>query len=106
LRQGSLWLCSLVAPLYGSVTRAAGDAAHCTLFIIPILFGTLAPNRWLGVYTLAATLFLLGSPNNVHIIPHIFTWNAVWIAAIALAASYVPLEPTGPPHLTQRSGTG
>ncbi len=52
-------------------------------FVLPIAFGTLRPSKGFIFYSIVTTLFILGSPDNVHIpIFHYFGWNIVWIGAI------------------------
>jgi hypothetical protein len=56
-------------------------------FLIPILFATPFGGRWYWIYSLVATVFLLASPNNVHLIDLPPPWNAVWVVALAWTAS-------------------
>ena len=53
-------------------------------FILPIALGTLRPSKGFLVYSLAATLFTIGSGNNVAIplLEQIVTWNIVWVASV------------------------
>ncbi len=52
-------------------------------FVLPIAFGTLRPSKGFIFYSIVGTLFILGSPDNVHIpIFSGFGWNTVWIGAI------------------------
>jgi hypothetical protein len=52
-------------------------------FLIPIIFSSAFGGRWFWLYTCAATLFLLASPNNVGLIALPPLWNLVWLAAVA-----------------------
>jgi hypothetical protein len=52
-------------------------------FLIPIIFSSAFGGRWFWLYTCAATLFLLASPNNVGVIALPPLWNLVWLAAVA-----------------------
>ncbi|HEV8655447.1 MAG TPA: hypothetical protein VGR85_08050 [Candidatus Limnocylindria bacterium] len=58
-------------------------------FLIPIIFGGAFGGRWFWLYTTAATLFLLASPNNVGILSLPPLWNLVWIAAVAWLAALI-----------------
>jgi hypothetical protein len=50
-------------------------------FILPIIWGSIFPGTWYWIFTATATVFLMGSPNNLDI-PHIpAIWNTVWFAA-------------------------
>lgn len=52
-------------------------------FVLPIAFGTLRPSKGFIFYSVVTTLFILGSPDNVHMpIFSYFSWNIVWIGAI------------------------
>ena len=52
-------------------------------FVLPIALGALRPSRGFFIYSLAASLYLLGSVNNVHIPGFSFiSLNIVWIGAI------------------------
>lgn len=57
-------------------------------FILPALFGTILAGGPYAVFTITATVFLLGSPNNVHLplVPSL--WNTVWLAALGWLLSY------------------
>lgn len=52
-------------------------------FVLPVALGALRPSKVCLLYTFLATLFILGSVNNVYI-PHfqLFPWNVVWIGAV------------------------
>jgi hypothetical protein len=57
-------------------------------FILPIFFGSIFSSSWYWLYTIAATFFLLGSPNNLNI-PHIPSiWNVVWITSTGWLLSF------------------
>lgn len=57
-------------------------------FLIPIIFGAAHGGAWFWTYSAAATLFLLSSPNNVHLLQAPPLWNLVWAASfIWLAAT-------------------
>jgi hypothetical protein len=53
-------------------------------FILPIALGALRPSKGFLVYSLGATLFTIGSGNNVAvpILEDIVTWNIVWVASV------------------------
>jgi hypothetical protein len=53
-------------------------------FILPIALGALRPSKGFLLYSLAATLFTIGSGNNVAVplLEEIVTWNIVWVASI------------------------
>ncbi len=53
-------------------------------FILPIALGALRPSKGFLAYSLAATLFTIGSGNNVAvpILEQIVTWNIVWVASV------------------------
>jgi hypothetical protein len=56
-------------------------------FILPAIWGSLSLSPWHWVYTLAAAVFLAGSPRNIHLpLPSI--WNTVWLAATIWLLSY------------------
>lgn len=67
-------------------------------FMLPIAFGVLFPTRWFYLYTLAVTLFFLGSVDELNIYTFkVFEWNTVWLFTIfwfisELAASIEPLN--------------
>lgn len=56
-------------------------------FLIPILFAAPFGGRWYWTYSAVATLFLLASPNNLHLIDLPPLWNAVWIVTLAWTAA-------------------
>lgn len=65
-------------------------------FILPILWGSILPGAWYWGFTLVATIFLIGSPNNLDI-PYIpAVWNTVWLAASGWLLSYFLTWRTGP----------
>jgi hypothetical protein len=53
-------------------------------FTLPIALGALRPSKGFLLYSLAATLFTIGSGNNVAIplLEEIVTWNIVWVASV------------------------
>lgn len=52
-------------------------------FVLPIAFGALRPSKGALVFTVAAGMFLLGSPNNVNLTPFsYFSFNLVWLGAV------------------------
>lgn len=52
-------------------------------FMLPIAFGALRPSRGFLLYTLAGSLFILGSGYNVFMpILYFFRWNIVWVAVL------------------------
>jgi hypothetical protein len=53
-------------------------------FILPIALGALRPSKGFLLYSLAATLFTIGSGNNVAVplLEEIVTWNIVWVASV------------------------
>jgi len=58
-------------------------------FLVPIIFGSLAPRVGYWVYTAAATAFLLASTDNVGVLPLAIPWNVVWVAAVVWAVEMV-----------------
>jgi hypothetical protein len=52
-------------------------------FILPVAIGVLRPSKCFFLYTLAASVFILGS-GNTFFVPgfHLFMWNGVWVAAV------------------------
>jgi len=52
-------------------------------FILPVAIGVLRPSNFFLLYTLAASVFILGSVNTFFVPGfHLFTWNGVWVAAV------------------------
>jgi hypothetical protein len=50
-------------------------------FVLPVALGALRPSKLSMVYNLVASLFILGSIDNVHLpVFHLFQWNVVWVA--------------------------
>lgn len=49
-------------------------------FLLPILFGSLAPSRGLAFCSVTTTLFLLSSPNNLQVLALPPLWYAVWLS--------------------------
>lgn len=67
-------------------------------FMLPIAFGVLFPTRWFYLYSMAVTLFFLGSADELNIYTFkIFEWNTVWLFVILwffseFVISFKPLE--------------
>ena len=57
-------------------------------FILPIFFGSIYTSSWYWLYTLSATFFLIGSPNNINIPLFPSFWNLVWISSVGWLLSY------------------
>jgi len=52
-------------------------------FVLPIALGAIRPSREFSLYSLAASLFLLGNQDNVFIPGfHLLAWNVVWLSVI------------------------
>jgi hypothetical protein len=52
-------------------------------FVLPIAFGALRPDKGFIVYTILASLFILGSPVNVNIpVLSLLSWNIVWVGVV------------------------
>lgn len=51
-------------------------------FLIPVIFGAAGGGAMFWAYSAAATLFLLASPNNVHLIDIAPPWQVVWIVSV------------------------
>jgi len=52
-------------------------------FVLPISLGVLRPSKGFLVYSLAATLFLLGDIDNVYVPGfHLLGWNVVWLSVM------------------------
>jgi hypothetical protein len=56
-------------------------------FLIPVIFASAYGGYWFWLYTGAATLFLLASPNNLGLVPMPPPWNLVWAFAVAWLAA-------------------
>lgn len=61
---------------------AFADGVGEQFFIIPLIFGAVAPSLGFAVYSAAATVFLLASPFNVHLLRFPPPWNGVWVAVL------------------------
>jgi hypothetical protein len=58
-------------------------------FLLPIIWGSIFASRWYWAYTLVATVFLAGSPNNIDL-PYLpALWNTVWLVVTGWLLSYV-----------------
>ncbi len=72
-----------------------GGAAHVDLwhrgaiFSPAIIWGSIFASRWYWAYTLVATVFFAGSPNNIDL-PYLpALWNTVWLVVTGWLLSYV-----------------
>lgn len=76
-------------------------------FILPVMLGAICCLRWHNLYTVAATIMLASSPNNIQIIelPRLTAINGVWFVLVAWLASYFASERSilfSPPQGPQR----
>lgn len=52
-------------------------------FILPVVFMGFDSKKWLIIYTLIVTLFLLGTPDEFGLRTfHVWSWNVVWIVIV------------------------
>jgi hypothetical protein len=52
-------------------------------FVLPVAFGVFFPTKWFYLYTVAVTLFFLGSVDELNIYTFkVFEWNIVWLFTI------------------------
>jgi hypothetical protein len=52
-------------------------------FVLPIALGVLRPSKGFLLYSLAATLFLLGDVDNIYVPGfHLLGWNVVWLSVM------------------------
>lgn len=57
-------------------------------FLLPIIWGSIFASRWYWAYTAVATVFLVGSPNNIDL-PYILAlWNTIWAVVTGWLLSY------------------
>ena len=66
-------------------------------FVLPVALGALRPSKWFFLYTLIGTLFILGSPVNLHVLWLAFVrGNYLWaVAAVWFVAELKrPVDPS------------
>ncbi|MCB4756391.1 MAG: hypothetical protein LHV69_05050 [Elusimicrobia bacterium] len=58
-------------------------------FILPIIWGSLFHTPWYWIFTVSAALFLVGSPNNIHVPWVPSHWNMVWVTALIWFSTFL-----------------